>query len=189
MITCKICGIRKPENQFYPKTRQCKSCKIKKQQARRTPQSTLEKKEYDKQRCRDNPELQKQKAEYYQKNKREIVNKQVQRRKNDQQYRLTHNLRNHLVKAIRRGYGDKARIGKLLTITHQEFIQYIESKFYDGMTWDNYGGRDGKGWELDHIKPLNQFDLTIEEQVKECFHFSNIRPLWAKDNKKRNRED
>lgn len=55
--------------------------------------------------------------------------------------------------------------------------KYIESKFEPGMTWENYGL-----WHLDHIQPLNSFDLTKEENLKICLHYSNIQPLWAEDN-------
>ena len=57
--------------------------------------------------------------------------------------------------------------------------KHLESKFENGMTWDNYGVN---GWHMDHIKPCAAFDLTLDEQQKECFHYTNIQPLWAKDN-------
>lgn len=56
------------------------------------------------------------------------------------------------------------------------FMEYISNQFIDGMNWDNYGK---KGWHLDHIKPCNSFDLTNKEEQKQCFHYSNIQPLWA----------
>ncbi len=58
-----------------------------------------------------------------------------------------------------------------------ELRTYIESKFTGGMTWENYGA-----WHIDHIIPVRYFDLTITENVGKCFHFSNLQPLWAKDN-------
>jgi hypothetical protein len=35
------------------------------------------------------------------------------------------------------------------------------------------------------MKPLSKFDLTIADQLKEAVHFSNLQPLWAKDNLKK----
>lgn len=56
---------------------------------------------------------------------------------------------------------------------------YISNKFTEGMTWENYGS---KGWHIDHILPCASFDLTDPEQQKKCFHFTNLQPLWAKEN-------
>lgn len=58
-------------------------------------------------------------------------------------------------------------------------IKYLESKFTKGMSWDNYGFR---GWHIDHIKPCASFNLFDDIEVKKCFHYSNLQPLWMKDN-------
>ena len=60
-----------------------------------------------------------------------------------------------------------------------ELKQYLELKFKKGMTWDNYSFY---GWHVDHIKPCASFDLTDIEQQKECFHYTNLQPLWCNDN-------
>ena len=58
-----------------------------------------------------------------------------------------------------------------------ELRAHIERQFKVGMTWGNYGK-----WHVDHIVPCSAFDLTNPEHIKTCFHFNNLRPLWAKDN-------
>ncbi len=63
-----------------------------------------------------------------------------------------------------------------------ELKNHFESLFTDGMSWDNYGIH---GWSIDHIIPCASFDLTDPEQQKICFHYSNLQPLWAKDNQKK----
>jgi hypothetical protein len=61
----------------------------------------------------------------------------------------------------------------------EQLRQHLEAQFTDGMSWDNYG-RDG--WHIDHIRPCASFDLTDPEQQRQCFHYTNLQPLWAADN-------
>ena len=68
----------------------------------------------------------------------------------------------------------------LLGCTTKTFRAYIESKFQEGMSWSNYGGK--RGWVLDHIKPLCRFDLSKEEEINKASHYSNVQPLWFYQN-------
>lgn len=65
---------------------------------------------------------------------------------------------------------------------------HIESLFQDGMTWDNRGQGSGK-WEIDHIVAVGLFDLQDPEQQRQCFHYTNLRPLWHEDHKAKTIED
>jgi hypothetical protein len=47
------------------------------------------------------------------------------------------------------------------------------------MSWDNHGKH---GWHIDHIRPCASFDFSDPEQQQQCFHYSNLQPLWAGDN-------
>ena len=46
------------------------------------------------------------------------------------------------------------------------------------MNWDNLG----KLWQIDHILPINQFDFTINIDIKICFHWTNLQPLYTTEN-------
>ena len=72
-----------------------------------------------------------------------------------------------------------------LGCTKEEFFAHIEKQFKDGMTWNNYGRGRGK-WTIDHIKPVSRFDHTDKEQMRACWHFSNLQPLWYEDNCRKN---
>ena len=55
--------------------------------------------------------------------------------------------------------------------------QYISNKFEKNMSWDNYGLY---GWHIDHIIPLSS--AKNKEELEKLCHYSNLQPLWAKDN-------
>lgn len=100
------------------------------------------------------------------------------KRKTDHEYRMRENLR----RRIRFMMKNFERVGNslaLLGCSMSEFRIYIESKFQEGMSWDNYGLH---GWHLDHIRPCSSFNLLNPEEQKICFHYTNLQPLWAKDN-------
>lgn len=57
-------------------------------------------------------------------------------------------------------------------------LSYLSLLFSDGMSWDNYGE-----WHIDHIIPCAAFDLSNPTEQKQCFHYTNLQPLWAYENK------
>jgi hypothetical protein len=65
-----------------------------------------------------------------------------------------------------------------LGCTLEDLRIHLESKFLSNMSWDN----QGSGWHIDHIKPCASFDLTKEEEIQQCFHYTNFQPLWGPDN-------
>lgn len=61
----------------------------------------------------------------------------------------------------------------------EELQKHLESKFQEGMSWDNIGE-----WHIDHIIPESHFNYTstVDEEFKKCWSLDNLQPLWAKDN-------
>lgn len=95
-------------------------------------------------------------------------------------FRLKHNLRMRIYDALKRGIGAACTsTTELIGCTIPELKKYLESRFQEGMNWENY---TREVWHVDHIKPCCTFDLSDPEQQKVCFHYTNLRPLWAKDN-------
>lgn len=72
-----------------------------------------------------------------------------------------------------------------LPFTVEELRVHLESKFTDGMTWDNYGEN---GWEIDHNIPQAFFNYKSMEdpRFRTCWSLDNLQPLWVKDNQKKN---
>jgi len=58
-----------------------------------------------------------------------------------------------------------------------QFKKHLKNNFTEGMSFDNYGE-----WHIDHIKPCSSFDFMKEPEIKKCFNYRNMQPLWAKDN-------
>lgn len=69
-------------------------------------------------------------------------------------------------------------IKKLLGCSVLFLKEYLQQQFKPGMSWENYGE-----WEIDHIIPCAAFDLKDEMHQKECFHYSNLQPLWKNENR------
>lgn len=110
----------------------------------------------------------------------------VVRWKTDLQYRLKKDLRTRVRKVLRLKHQEKvgSSVGDL-GCSIAELKVHLEARFYahpdtgEQMTWENWSLF---GWHIDHIKPLALFDLTDRAQFREACHFSNLQPLWAKQN-------
>lgn len=103
------------------------------------------------------------------------------KRKHDTGYRILANLRSRMSVSLKRNT-KKSSILKYFNCSIEELKLHLESKFKEGMSWENYGKN---GWHVDHIRPLSSFDLKIEENLKIAWHYTNLQPLWAIDNIKK----
>lgn len=108
-----------------------------------------------------------------------ILERNRNRRATTPTLRLADNIRrrvNSLLYKLR--IGKSANTQKLLGADFATVKLHIEALFTEGMTWEKLG----KEIHIDHIRPCASFDLTDPEQQKQCFHYTNLQPLWAKDN-------
>lgn len=55
-----------------------------------------------------------------------------------------------------------------------ELKHHLELMFSPTMSWENHG----TVWHIDHIIPCSSFDLTLIESQKQCFHYTNLQPLF-----------
>jgi hypothetical protein len=46
------------------------------------------------------------------------------------------------------------------------------------MSWNNYGSE----WDIEHVIPINSFNLKDDEQLKKCFNWRNTRALNKTEN-------
>ena len=102
------------------------------------------------------------------------------RKRKDPGYRVKLNMRGRfkdIMRSVKKG--GTMRIDELIGCTTKKLARHLELQFVEGMSWDNYGFY---GWHVDHIKPCSSFDHTDPEQVKQCWHYTNLQPLWWEDN-------
>ena len=107
-----------------------------------------------------------------------IVFMKKKRKSIDPIFKLVKTLRSRLGSALNRCNIEKGFSTKQLTGCELPFLKgYLEGKFTEGMSWENHGE-----WHIDHIRPCCTFNLTDDQEQKQCFHYTNLQPLWAKDN-------
>ena len=58
---------------------------------------------------------------------------------------------------------------------------WFEYQFTNSISWENFG----KEWQFDHIIPVTYFDFAIDEELKLCWNFTNIRVELIQKNKDR----
>lgn len=191
--TCTKCQIEKDRSCFYTKKSakdglrsHCKlcmraSCQTERKIAYDKKRYEANKKRIDERAIRYYHENKEKKQEYDKKNLRKVLKKRRERYRTDLNYKLMCNLRGRLNQAIRRAK-KCGRTLDLLGCTINELRQHIESKFIVGMSWKFVMTGE---IHIDHIIPCSAFDMTDPSQQKKCFHYTNLQPLWAKDNFKK----
>jgi hypothetical protein len=146
------------------------------------------KNEYDKEWYLKNQTRERKRGrENYEKNKKQIFAKTLARTKSDINFKMKGVLRKRIAKIIN-GHTKGGSAVKDLGCTVDFFVKYIESLWKSEMNWKNYGSGYGK-WQIDHIKPLLNFDLSYRDQFLEACHYTNLQPLWYEDHIIKTRED
>lgn len=177
---CYECLETKPLDDFHKHPRmwdghlnKCKACQNKYSAARRAKNPNYMKEWHEK-----NKDAQKK----YMQDKRDHYNEYHRKRMNrlraeNPAFKLRQTLSSNLrsaVKAYAKGKTKSKSILKVIDCTLEELMTHIESKFLEGMTWENHGK-----WHVDHIKPLSAFENPEDPAA---WARSNLQPLWAKDN-------
>jgi hypothetical protein len=173
---CRLCGKKEPEVSFNlgrpynPRDnysggvhfdKRCKSCKRVERQAR-----------YRRNKDKENALT----KEHWKNNKELYKLRKKIRMRDDPDFAFRMALSGHNKRLYLDGI-KRETFDEILGCTINEAIEHFEQKFQPGMSWENHGQ-----WHIDHIRPLASFDLTDPEQRKQAGHYSNLQPLWAKEN-------
>lgn len=113
---------------------------------------------------------------YYRANKEKLYENSKRWHKNNPMQSFARGSLQRIEKATGKPRVSKAELE--LGYTQEEFIAHIESQFKDGMSWNNRSE-----WHIDHIKPISLFIKDGETRLKVINSLSNLRPLWASENK------
>lgn len=121
---------------------------------------------------------------YVEKNRATLLAKRrakiAHKMKTEPLFRLKQNLRAITRRVLSyQGVKKAAPSFELLGCSPADFKRHIESQFQPGMTWAN---RSYRTWHIDHIIPCAAFDLADTDHQRTCLHYTNMRPMWAKDN-------
>jgi hypothetical protein len=170
MKTCRKCKIDKPFTEFvkdkkkpdgfYSSCKTCNNNRIKKWHEENGEKFA----EYQ--------------AQWGKANRKSVTDQQRRwRERQSKEYKLARSI-SYRIKVVIKGAKSESVL-RALGCSVEELIKHLESKFQPGMTWQNHT-RDG--WHIDHIKPLCTFDLSDPEQFAKACHYTNLQPLWAKEN-------
>lgn len=171
---------KEKQKQYYQKKRSLFLRKAKEYRIENKEAISVKQKEY----VRENKErLDIYHAEYREANRERINRKSVEyareRYRRDVSFCLISRVRSIMQNALKRkGFIKRQRTIGALGCTAEEFKEHIERQFLKGMSWDN---RDK--WHLDHIIPISS--ASTEDEIYALSHFTNIRPMWAEDNKRK----
>jgi hypothetical protein len=105
-----------------------------------------------------------------------------ERRKRDPNFKLRCVMQSRLGFALKSKKASKQdSTMSLVGCSIEELWQHLEKQFKPGMTRENHGE-----WHVDHIKPCAKFNLLDPDEQRACFHYTNLQPLWAAENWKKN---
>lgn len=96
----------------------------------------------------------------------------------DPVYRVIRTVRARISQALKKRPKSAHSI-ELLDMSPVEYVKFLETTFWPGMTQKNDGLIK---WEIDHIVPIDSFDKTDPNWQFRAFHWSNTQALWADDN-------
>ena len=105
------------------------------------------------------------------------------RYRNDPAYRMKKIIKQGLRRMLK-GLPRHRKAEEYIGCKREFLVTHIEAQFEKWMTWQNWGIGPGK-WQIDHIIPCDKFDGTSDVQLRQCWHWSNLRPMRAKLNNRK----
>ena len=127
---------------------------------------------------RQRPEIKTKRKEYLLKNKEHKKEWQKNRYKTDLNHKNACILRSRIYSALKNNTKSASTM-KLLGCSIEFFKHYYESKFTKGMSWAKVMNGE---IHCDHIIPCSRFNQSNPQEQRQCWNYTNLQPLWAKEN-------
>ena len=94
-------------------------------------------------------------------------------------FKLAHNIRVRTNKAFK--FQNVRKTNKtidLLGCSNSFFQRWVIHQLYGNMTIEKYGSV----WQIDHCLPITSFNLLDENDMKKCFNWILVRPMYSNIN-------
>ena len=166
---CIQCAISKNRVDFRDNRSKCRECEKADERAYRKSNNKA------KIWATENKErMQELQSDWHQNNKPKINEKFVERYHTDPEFKVKKNTHRRLLALIQKDDSTKVYLG-----TSYGFVkEWLEFCFTTEMNWENYG----KYWHVDHVIPLNTFDLLDKSNQLIAFNWKNLMPYKKEDN-------
>lgn len=176
---CRICSVKFTEENKVKNQNLCRDCnsKLCKEYKKNNPKIISS---YNKKYKAENRDEISEYNHNYNLNNREAIQKRQtaqhrERKLVDPNYRITCTVRARLNKTMK---ANSSNYNDLISCSPQFLRSWFQSKFTDKMTFDNHGTY----WHIDHVVPCSAFNLLDPEELKVCFHWTNLQPLESRAN-------
>jgi hypothetical protein len=189
---CPSCKIEKEPTEYGDRTRlvngervgfkafACKACEYLRQRAykeKNRERMAIRDAEYN----AKNKDIQSAKRKIYAKNNRDKRNAYIreykkERKQKDPSFRIYENCRKRIWKTLRKNKTNKTN--ELLGCSKMFYQMWLAYTFDTSLNWSNYG----TAWDIDHVVPIDSFDIKNQQEVLKCFNWRNTRALDKTEN-------
>lgn len=133
----------------------------------------------------NNPEREKETRLKYNQENKEKINEyhrkwKENKRNTDINYKLQSNMSRRIryeLNALLKGKKVK-RTTEYIGCSIEELKEYLQTKFTNGMSWENYGSI----WHIDHRIPCSSWNFESDFESNCCWNYRNLQPMLASEN-------
>jgi len=174
---CPYCQIERPTTEFRHNRQKCKNCERLDGKAYRQSDIGKQKSQQWVENNRD--QMTKLQAEWYQQNKEKRNEEYRHRYHSDPTFKFKQLCKRRILMAFKSQELQKAKqTVDYLNCSIHWLIEWLKFCFSSEMTLENHG----KYWHIDHVIPINKFDLTDSWQIYFCFSWFNLSPMIGSEN-------